>query len=302
MKTIPKLGFALLSHKPPDAHFLRLLDYLAKIPNAQIGLHHDFSQSSFPQQIVEKYGIHIVQPSRKTKWGHASKVPATLDIFRLLQKTDPKIDWYITVSPNCYPLVSRTKLLKFHEEASADVMMDIHRVHRNADPWLKVKYRFIFSRHFCSVPWISRKGKFYFRKIRFPIRRSRTPFAKIDPWQGSDWFTLSRKAMDRVLDAKLENDPVFLYLAEINKLKYTHVSPIEMVLQTFLAHQKDLLIDYSNYRFIDWENSKNWHPNTLTMEHWNAIQNSKALFARKFHPMESSSLLTRIDRYLLDLG
>ena len=102
-----------------------------------------------------------------------------------------------------------------------------------------------------------------------------------------------------MLDADLVQCPVLKYLERINLQKNTTVSPIEMVIPTFIGNRTDITVERKNFRFIDWENAVDLHPNTLNMKHWNRIRNSNAHFARKFQPVESNELVERIDREML---
>lgn len=61
-----------------------------------------------------------------------------------------------------------------------------------------------------------------------------------------------------------------------------HPCPQETVLQTFIANQADLNINYNNYRYINWQGTKNWSPNNLTLDHFEGIRKSGAHWARKF--------------------
>lgn len=296
-----KIAFVMLSHRPPDSVFRRLLGRVREIPDAQIGLHHDFGQSVLPDGFATDFGIRLVEDWMPTQWGHATKVPATLKVFRLLyESTDA--EWFVTLSPNCYPVQATGKIVDVFEGSQADVHMQFHRVTRDAPPgMLRNKYRFLFTRPVGRVPCITRSGRFYLREVRVPLRRENTPFREMDPFQGSDWFALRRNVVGRMLAARLDKGPVLKYLAQINEHPRTTVSPIEMVIQTFVGNQQGISIEPKNHRFIDWENAKNYHPNTLTMRHWEAIRDSDALFARKFVAGESDELLDRIDRELLGL-
>jgi len=295
-----RLGFVLLSHREPDAHFIRLLDWLVSIEGAKIAIHHDFGQSQFPDSLIQRYGLHMVHPWRPTQWGHASKVPATLNGFRALAKLQSPPEWYLTLSPNCYPIKPAAEIEQFYANASCDVFMQLYKVTPNADrPILRSKQRLLFTRRLFSLPWVSKSGKYYIRDFRLPVSRKRTPFARMDPYQGSDWFAMNHRAVQLMLNARLEESPVLKYLTRINQDKRTVVSPIEMVIQTFVGNHPDLNICRNHYRFIDWKNAKNYHPNPLTMEHWDSILNSEDHFARKFHPGKSEKLLDRIDSELL---
>lgn len=296
-----KLAFVMLTHREPDSLQERLLTRLREIPNTSVGVHHDFGQCEIAKTFFDKHKLHSVRDWKSTQWGHHSKVPATLEVFRLLyEQTDA--EWFITISPNCYPVAPLNRIVDFFESNSCDALIQMRRVTQDSPLGiLRNKYRFLFTRPVTRVPWISRRGRLYLRDVRIPRRRSRTPFAEIDPFQGSDWFAIRRNVVKRMLAARLDEGDVIEYLKSVNEHPRTLVSPIEMVIQTFIGNESGLNIDPKNYRYIDWTDSKNYHPNTLTMKHWDAIVSSGALFARKFVDGESNELLDRIDEELLEI-
>jgi hypothetical protein len=298
----PKIGFAILSHRPPKQVFTKLLQYLKNLPGAVIGLHHDYSQSDFPQDIINEFDIKVVNPSMNTKWGHISKVPATLEVFKLLYEQQPELDWFITVSPNCYAVKSHQYLLDFLKNTQYDVFMELMAIAPQGHQAPVSHYTTLFSKHQFYLPFISRKGKFYMRDIRKAIDPETTPFnSKLKPFTGSDWFILNRKAMKAILDADIPNHPAFHYLAEANLDKKRNASPIEILVQTFIANNKELKIKSDNfYRYIDWEGTTEWHPRTLVMTDYERIKNSDALFARKFNDEESLPLIAKIDSEIIN--
>jgi len=301
MSNLPKIGFAILSHRPPKQVFIKLLEFISAFPNSVIGLHHDFSQSDFPQDIIDKFYIKVVKPSYTTKWGHISKVPATLDAFKLIYDQSPEVDWFVTISPNCYPIKSHNYILDFLGRTEFDVFMELMAIAPTGHQAPVSHYTTLFSKHRFYLPMISKRGKFYMRDIRKNIDPESTPFnSKLKPYTGSDWFIMNRKAMKSILEEDIPNHPAFHYLAQANLDKKRNASPIEILVQTFIANNKDLKIKSDNYyRYIDWEGTTEWHPRTLVMNDLDSIKISDALFARKFNDEESLPLIAEIDRDIL---
>lgn len=97
-----------------------------------------------------------------------------------------------------------------------------------------------------------------------------------------------------------DGELVKFYKKHIKATPNMHPCPQETVLQTFIANQEDLKIDYNNYRYINWQGTKNWSPNNLTLDHFEEIRKSGAHWARKFdNTTTSSSLKVKIDNELL---
>ncbi len=295
-----KLAFSILSHKEPDQLFERLLTRLNEIPGSTIAIHHDYNKSDFSEVLIEKYNLNMVIPYHKTQWGHVSKIPAIIDAFTKLKTVSPDFDWLISISPNCYPIKNINQILNFFEEADCDYYMENHPLGLRYESIYKWHYQALFTRRIGKIPFLSRKGKFYWRSIRIPIDRNKTPFNDLMyPYAGSDWYFFNRKTVDRILQADIVNHPITQYIAKANTAPDKNASPDEILIQTFVKNQKDLIGSNDYHRFIDWTNAKDWHPNTLTLEHWEAIKKSKALFARKFNWEQSSELIELINRELL---
>ncbi len=295
-----KLAFSILSHKEPDALFEKLLAYLNQFPDACIVVHHDYNKSSFSDELIAKYNLRMVTPYFNTRWGHVSKIPAIIGAFTKIKEVAPDFDWLISISPNCYPIKSVQEVLSFFENAKADYFMENLPLGLQYEGISKWHYQALFTKRIGKIPFLSKKGKFYWRHLRVPIDRNNTPFNdSMYPYCGSDWYFFNRKTVDRILSADIVNHPITKYIAKANEEPDMNASPDEILLQTFVRNQKDLVGSGNYYRYIDWENAKDWHPNTITLRHWDAIKQSDALFARKFDKDESSSVIKLIDEEIL---
>lgn len=295
-----RLGFVILSHKPPDEQFHRLLAQLRRYPGARIAVHQDESQAAMPPEIAEKYNLELVRPSMPTQWGHISKVHATLKAFKLL--TEGQVpDWFLTLSPNCYPLAPPEQVLSYLEQSHYDTFIEFNPLGPGYDFIYGWHYRTLFTRYRGRIPFVSRYGQFYWRPVRTPILRSKTPFppGQFEPYTGSDWMALGRKAVERMFDAQLDRHPMLDFLARQNQAPDANASPIEIVLQSFFGNQTDLKQARHNLHYINWEGATGWHPNTLTEDYWQALTESQALFARKFSLPQSGPLIERLEQEYL---
>jgi hypothetical protein len=137
--------------------------------------------------------------------------------------------------------------------------------------------------------------------LRIPYPRNWSPFVKdYKPYTGSQWCMLNKKAMKILMESDLKNQLMTFYIEKVNSYyPKTIISPDEVVFQTFFGNNKLLKNECKNYRYINWENVTDWHPNTLTLEYFDDIKNSDALFARKFDQSKSKELLDRIEKELL---
>lgn len=293
-----KLAFCILTHKQPDSQFIDLLEFISKFENVTIVIHHDYSQSTFEDSLIEKYNLHMIHPSIKTQWSHISKVFATISIFTKIAEISPDVDWIITLSANCLPIKPREHIKKFFEDSSYDYYMFSHPIGMQFDGIYKWHYQALFTKYLFSFPFFTRKGKFYMKAFRIPINPASTGFKNYKAFTGSDWFFINNKTLFRVLDAGIANHPISKHVAKQNMAPDMTASAVEIVLQTFILNQEDLKGCDNYYRYINWEGTTDWHPNTLTLEHWEDIKNNEALFARKFDVNKSKELIEKIKKEL----
>lgn len=294
------IAFSILSHRPPGTVFLKLLDFLQQFENAIIVVHHDYTQSTFPEDVIEKYKLIMVKDYANTGWGHVTKIPAILKTFRDIYALKPEIDWVITVSPNCYPIKSANHIKNFLKEATVDCYMNHDKI--QLDSWEVPNSHFItlFTRPIIKIPFFSKKGKFYWRYIRKNIDIEKTPFnSSYTPYCGSDWMIFNNKTLKLVLDGKLETHPTVPFITEANSFPDRNASPIEIIIQSYILNHKEISVEFNYHRFIDWKGAQQWHPNTLDMKYYDRIASSDALFGRKFTDEKSLPLLERIDKELL---
>jgi len=289
-----KLAFLILTHKEPDELFDKLLKYLDSFPSKVIVVHHDYSQSKFNEKLVNKYDLQMVTPFFETKWGDVSKIDAIAAAYRKLFDVAPDFDWLITLSANCFPVKPHNQIEYFFKQSKHDYYMETHELGPQFSGIYKWHYRTLFTKYLFSIPFISRKLKFYKRAIRIPIKPSKTPFKDLVPFTGSDWYFLNNKGARFVLNLDLPNHPLTQFLGRQNMAPDMNASPVEIIIQTLVKNNHELKGCNNNYRYIDWTNSQNWHPNTLTTKHLSNLNISEALFARKFDNQKSNDLINNL--------
>ncbi|MEM8937769.1 MAG: beta-1,6-N-acetylglucosaminyltransferase [Bacteroidota bacterium] len=110
---------------------------------------------------------------------------------------------------------------------------------------------------------------------------------QIDYYAGSNWVNLSADSVDYLFRFLNEN-PSYL-----KKLKYSRATD-EIWIQSVLANSelKTKIVNY-DLRYIDWTSGPDF-PRTLTMEDFEKIQKSDALFGRKFSLQKDPKLVERL--------
>jgi len=293
-----KLGFSILSHQAPTLLFQRLLCQLDKFPDKEIAIHHDFNQTEFDKTLLQGTSYELVTDYVRTYWSHTNNIKAILETFKMLYSKD--CDWYITLSTNCYPVKSVDYILHFMSTTKYDGFIERNNIWTDHFNFYQYFRKGFLTKYMFKVPFVTRQGKVYQKAIR--KRRDKSEILFNDsfiPYHGSDWFAINKKAMKFILESEEKINKIVLFLADVNKGPDINVCPPEVVFQTILGNNKNLFLNNNYYRFTDWENAKDWHPNTLTIRHWNALQSSDALFARKFKWEESKDVIELIDSEIL---
>jgi len=278
--------------------------------------------------------LHFVEDRRKIAYMGFSMVEAVL---RLMDRaaTSERFKYYTLLSGVDYPVKPREVIRDFFAEANQELIVYWKLADRPS--WLhKVEYYY-----FCD--WIPvrgllppklshiRKASRYlpyvywktFRKHRDRFPKRRFPFPGVEPYGGSQWWSLTHEAVQFVLEFVREQPNFSRFY------RFTH-SPDEMFFQTILLnselgekaihferyHRWSIETPYEektdtgripeesfNMRYIDWSGppsgAPRGYPAVLDESDFESLRGTSSLFARKFDQHTSSRLLDRIDRSLL---
>jgi hypothetical protein len=283
-----KIALLFLTHRP--SHVLaKFLDLAEANKDYETFLHHDFSQSDLTPEILNHPSLSILESYCKTQWADVSLVEAAIALLRFSFEHSSEFEWFVLLSGSCYPIRPLTHILDFLESTNYDGFIENTQLNQTGN-WLhKAYFKHIFTLSLTHIPFISRKGKLYWRDIR--KKRKHTPFSQdFQLHFGSQWWALRRKLVsDLILHPKLEE------LLEFARINHVH-APDEWIIQSVIGNLKGLNLKAESLHYINWDNSQDWHPNVLTMDNLNSVVNSGKLFARKFNDSESTVLLQHLDQ------
>jgi hypothetical protein len=293
-----KIGFSILSHEETGPMLVNLLNQLNKYPDKEIVIHHDFYQADFKKDLLEGVSYELVKNFVRTYWSHTNNIHAILETFKSLY--NKKCEWYITLSANCYPIKSSAEVVGFLKGTEKDGFIEHNNVLTDHFDFYRYFRKGFETKYLFQIPFINKKGKFKYRTLR----KSRAVNERVlgtlyIPYHGSDWFMVNRDVMNYILSNEKRIKEIVAFLEDVNKGSDINVCPPEIVFQTLLANSNLFNLDKNNYRFINWTDSKNWHPNILTDADFKSIKASSALFARKFVWERSKEVIALIDREIL---
>ncbi|SHG25394.1 beta-1,6-N-acetylglucosaminyltransferase [Dysgonomonas macrotermitis] len=276
-------------------HLEEIIDFFDD--NFNIYIHID-KKSVIPSgaidELYKKGNVKYISRKYKINWGGLNHLLAILDITR--QAFDNNENQYFhLITGHDYPIKPKEEFDIFYQKNKGLNFMEYHQL--PYEPWPEQGMDRL-SRYNMYDLIDGRSGKNEILLKRFSklqkllgIKRS---FRKDFPQQhgGSTYWSLSRESIGYTFSYLKEN-PWFL-----KRFKYTFCAE-EIFFQTILMNSplKDKIIN-NNMRFIVWENRNGNFPANLDLTDYNNIQNTEALFARKFEYPTSGQLLSLIKKDL----
>jgi hypothetical protein len=321
-----RLAFLILAHDQPD-HLARLVSALDH-PESDFYVHIDakFDLVPFQALLGGRKNVHFILKRVSVQWMGFSQVEA---VFRLLIECLTKSFRYcVLLSGSDYPIKSNRDIRAFYETADEEYLTFWRLADRPS--WShKIQFHYPIDR-IPIAAWSKNKDPVYlrrlfwgrFHKYRHLMPRRRFPFA-LTPYGGSQWWSLTEGCVRHIVDFVAAN-PAY------SRFYRTTHSPDEMFFHTIVlnspwanrvrnfckyeawsagtsdedkrAEDRMLPEDSFNLRYIDWSGARTGEretPAILDDRDWDKLSASADLFARKFDPRRSASVLDRIDREIL---
>ncbi|MDA0182855.1 beta-1,6-N-acetylglucosaminyltransferase [Solirubrobacter phytolaccae] len=285
-----KTAYVVLSHRDPE-QVLRLVRLLRTA--GSVVLHHDDRQGALDDRALA--GVERVLPPTPVAWGWASQLDALLRCLRhALDRVD--FDWLVVLSGQDYPIRPLADIDAALRDGGFDGYVEGVPV---APPgWSRDAGDEFARRYFYRYRAVRPPGP----ALRRAVSAARPLVTLRDmPWgavlgvrsggpglpvrRGSDWLTLSRRAVEVVAGAAPE---------VIRHYRRT-VSPTESLPHTVLYADPSLRLSGDTRRFSKWVPGS-LHPAVLGMDDLDAVLASGADFARKF---EDPRVLDALDRVVL---
>ncbi len=299
-----QIGFVLLTHMKPH-QTLRLVRRLnSMFGNPPIACHHDFGKCPIPDGFLPD-NVSFVRPHVDTAWATFSIVKATaLGLEELYRRPDSP-DWCMIISGSCYPTKPAAQILANLNSGGYDAHFNGLNLHRDA---LETElHRYYYSRY-CTIEYTFRSLD---KRLRPRMRRFRLPYFLenrllpfrngMRPFAGSNWFSLSRRASEYIIQFQKTQKA-----AALTKHYDGLFCPEESYFHTIVYSAPELKVHSDNWLYTDWS-EKTFHPKQLTLDDLDALQASPTHFARKFdldvHPDVLDALDLIIDgKQIIDGG
>ncbi len=313
-----KLAYLITAYDQPKflGRLISALDY----PGAFFFIHIDLrvNISPFLEAVGEKRNVFFVPGRKKINWMGFSQIESILELIKFARNFN--CDYYNLLSGSDYPIKSNEFIFEFFSKTDLE-FLTFWRLEDRPSWFHKVQLWY-------TIDWVPilnyQNAKFrryywgYFYKVSLFIPKRRFPQGFI-PYGGSDWWSLSIKAITLILNT-VNNNPKL-----VSFFRYTQC-PSELFFHTIILNS-ELAAKVNNYRqynewretlangceatdspmlpeedfnlrYIDWSFSRTGglgRPAVLDTSDFEALKNSKCLFARKFDEILSSGLADRVD-------
>jgi hypothetical protein len=233
--------------------------------------------------VFDQFGnVIMITKANLVTYRGPTMVANTLHAAAILLKQGGDWDWFINLSASDYPLVTQDDLL----HTFSHLPRDLNFIDHTSDIGWKEFQR--------AKPIIIDPGLYMTKKSDvFWITQRRSVPTAFKLFTGSAWMALSRPFIDYCVWG-WDNLPrtVLMYYANF-------ISSPEGYFHTVICNAKEFANTTvnSDLHFISWDNPPKQHPHYLNVDDMQAMVNSNAPFARKFH--HDDPVLDRIDSELL---
>jgi hypothetical protein len=294
--------FLIASHKNPT-QVVRLAHRIARdLPQATLVLHHDRSQSNIDVAELPTERTHVIDDYVSATWGTARQVEATTRGLERIERDVPDFRWVFFISGQDYPIRHLGTLADAFAESS-DGYVDVEPPGRD-EPlryelgWFRLPDALQTARTrriFESLIYHCNDRQ---RIVRFASGRlgctvgARVPSPIPRGWrvyQGSNWWTLSRKAVLQYLTYKRERPALYRWFMERT------IVPDEGIFQTLLLNTPGLKLDGPDIRYIRWDDRNSGSPAIFTQADFAELRGSGRFFARKFDIDVDTTILDALD-------
>ncbi len=278
-----KLIHLILAHDPAGLvqleRLINQLNYEGSIIYIHVDLKSDLSV--FKNHFKNNAAVRFINNRVNIKWASYSMIEAEQNSCQQILMEEPNFDFLNLLSAQDYPI---RPIHEFHQFLSLHIGKAFMHCLDIETEWVEAKQR-VIKYHFVNHDF---RGIYLLQDIVNSIMPERKVPSNMALKGRSQWFTISRKHVEYVVEALKMNKAIVRFF------KFTW-SPDEMVFQTLLfnsPYQNDII--NNNLRYIDWSELKK-NPKILTEVDFEAITQSGNFFARKFNLSASSSILDLID-------
>ena len=276
--------YVILSYRAPDVLARLVRTLRAGSSDATIAVHHDARRCPRPPLP----GAQLVEPAWPVEWGHGSQLLAVLRCLRwALARSD--FAWLVLLSGQDYPVRPLPAIEASLAAADADAFVETLpvaplRLRRGRVGEFERRYHYRWARIPARLAGAAARADplVQVRALPSGVYAGVPAPVRVPVHHGSDWFTLSRRAVEAVAAAPRALERRFART----------LVPTEGFVQTVLA-DSGLRLAADNRRFAVFDPPTAPRPRVLGLADVDTALASGADFARKF---DDVAVLDEIDR------
>jgi len=266
--------------------------------NFEFYIHIDKKSNIYKEDILrltQKKNVALVSQKYNINWGGINHLKAILFLLENSLK-NKSIEYFHLITGHDFPIKRENDINSFLNQNKGKEFLEFVKL--PYEKWENGGYdRFLYFNLYDCFNGRNGWGKTFIKRfVRFQkflnMKRKWPSGFPTELYGGSTYWSLSRQCIEYVFKYMKEN-PNFL-----KRFKYTFCSE-EIFFQTIILNSdfKDKVVN-DNLRFIVWEERNGNFPANLDETDFDNIIKSNALFARKFEPEVSASLLNSIKEHL----
>jgi hypothetical protein len=318
-----RVAFLVLNHRRP-AQLVRLLRALrSQLPDSPIVIHHDIYHGEIPSRLIEPIGnVHLLTSGKRMSWGDSSLVEVCCWSLAWMRE-HLEFDWMVMLSAQDYPIKPLVGLADDLAKNGADAVFratPIGQVARVVER-LDMRQRYLYQYRPARIwqPSLLLNGvrgtlrrstrsliaalnvmqplfKIYRlpdgMPYRFGWRASMTPFNSAQPcWKGSQWFALSRGALEYVLTYMADHPDYVDYYRRT-------MVPDESMLATIVFNSPNLRVANRDVTYTRWANWHSGHPDIFRTGDLTELIAAPQYFARKFDIDRDARIFDELDNLI----
>ncbi len=317
-----KIAFLILNHRGP-AQLVRLLTTLrSQLQDSPIVVHHDvFNNNEVSRALIESIdNVHLLTSENRVTWGDFSLVDVCSWSLRWMRE-NIEFDWIVLLSAQDYPIKPLANLADDLAKNGTEAVIGtapISQLPLFKRMQLRRRYLYRYRLTPAAQPkWFPRRIQDVLHRItrvsilalnnlqplikiyrldgssyRIGWRASNTPFDRSWPcWYGSQWFALSRRALNYALDYMVDHPEL------ANYYRGTLV-PDESILATIINNAPNLRVANGEVTYTRWANSTISHPDIFQAEDFSVLAAAPQYFARKFDMDVDPNILDALDEFI----
>lgn len=308
-KTLPRVVYFIASHVNPEQVARLVRACRSGSQNSRVLLHHDDNVSVLDRALLaEVDNLDILPSEGDVGWGAFSMCAMVIRCMTWL-RDNRDFDWVVYVSGQDYPVKSPTQIE--HELAGCDVDGFLQADPVQSAKWAEGAERYLYQ--YYNVPRVRgwSKAAHLLRRLGQPTLQGgghprlwarpedpsrlgvrQWPFADLDCYRGSSWWSLSRKSIEYMLDYAEAHPRLAAHYQRVG------FAPNESFFLTILRNNPGLRLANDHKRFMKWSQPGTGHPDFLTAADVPAMLNSTAFFARKLDQTRDPQVLDLLDAAL----